>query len=292
VPELPEVETCRRIVERTLVGDEVANVIVRLPKLLRFSEIPDLGLLVGHRIIAARRVAKILIVDFTGDLSLMIHFKLSGQLAVHSSPGERSVAGHPVPDPQGPYPHRTTHIEIKFESGAIAYFSDVRQFGWFRLMSSDDVAGALGAFKFGREGVEPGRISVDALAAALARRSIPIKQAILDQQVVAGVGNIYADEALHRARIHPSQPAKTLTRADIEALHDAIAWSLERGIELGGAKIVHHKAFPIDGFPAVHARQGEQCNRCGEAIVKTRVGGRGTYLCLRCQTLVDEEIAS
>lgn len=285
MPELPEVETSRRIVERTLVGKRVSAVDVRLPKLLRFSEIADLSTLIGYRVARARRVAKILIIDFSGGLSLLVHFKLAGQISVHLPSGERQTAGHPIPDPAGPYPHKATHIEVHFDDGTIAYFSDVRQFGWFRLMPTSSVDEVIGSFKFGGEGVEPGRISLDDLAAALARRSIPIKLAILDQQVVAGVGNIYADEALHRARIHPTRPAKSLTREEVSRLHEAIAWSLEQGIAQGGAKIVHHRAYPIDGFPAVHARAGEPCPDCGTAVVKTRVGARGTYYCPQCQPL-------
>jgi formamidopyrimidine-DNA glycosylase len=117
----------------------------------------------------------------------------------------------------------------------------------------------------------------------LARRTIAIKPALLNQSVVAGLGNIYADEALHRAGINPLYSSDRLTAEEIERLAAAIPWALERGIEQGGAKIVHNKACPIDGFPEVHARAGEACPVCGTTIVKIRVAGRGTYLCPTCQ---------
>jgi formamidopyrimidine-DNA glycosylase len=150
-------------------------------------------------------------------------------------------------------------------------------------MPSGDVEAAIAAFDFGPEGTGECRITPDQLAAGLKRRSIPVKLALLDQRLVAGVGNIYADEALHRAKVHPSTPANALSRQSIHRLGEAIDWSLQRGIEQGGATIIHQKAFPIDGFPAVHGREGEPCPVCGTAIKKTKVGTRGTYFCPRCQ---------
>jgi formamidopyrimidine-DNA glycosylase len=283
MPELPEVETTRRIVERTLTGRTVSAVLVRLPKLLRDSPIPTLEPLVGQTVLGARRRAKVLVIEFTASLSLMIHFKLAGQLAVHLPDGFRDHAGHPTPDPAGSYPHKATHIEFHFTDGAICYFSDVRQFGWLRLLPADDVQAALDAFHFGPEAFGETRMSTAELAARLARRGIPVKLALLDQQVIAGIGNIYVDEALHRAKIHPVTPARDLSIGQVETLNQAIAWALEIGIEQGGAKIRHNKAYPIDGFPEVHARVGEACPICGTTIEKIRVGARGTYFCPTCQ---------
>jgi formamidopyrimidine-DNA glycosylase len=288
VPELPEVETMRRIVERELVGREVATIELRLAKLVRASPLPDLSAVVGRRVVAARRRAKVLVVDWSGGLSWLLHFKLAGQLAVFATSGERHVAGHPVPDPAGPYPHKATHVTVVFRDGTILYLSDVRQFGWLRMMPSDEVESALGAFGFGPEGTGAASISLAALTAALGRRRIPLKTALLDQAVVAGLGNIYVDEALHRARLHPTRPANSLTDDERGRLHEAISWSLERGIEQGGAKIVHGRAYPRDHFPAVHGRAGEPCFACATPIVKTRVGARGTYACPKCQGTSDE----
>jgi formamidopyrimidine-DNA glycosylase len=261
----------------------VAAVSVRLPKLLRFSPVPTLEPLVGRTVRGARRRAKILTIDFSGDLSLLIHFKLAGQLAVHRPDGRRQTAGHPVPDPAGSYPHRTTHVEFAFRDDTILYLSDVRQFGWLRLVPTTDVEAVWESFAFGPEAVGPESITAAELAARLSRRTIPIKLALLDQSVLAGLGNIYVDEALHRAKIHPATAARTIQGETVARLHEAIGWSLERGIEQGGAKIVHNKAYPIDGFPEVHARAGEPCPVCGATIVKTRIGARGTYFCPVCQ---------
>jgi formamidopyrimidine-DNA glycosylase len=285
VPELPEVETARRIVERELAGLRVTAVDLRLPKLFRDSEIPDPSVMIGHRVTGARRRAKVLTIDFDGELSLLVHFKLAGQLAVMRADGSRSVAGHPIPKPDGDYPHKATHFDLRFDDGTSAYFSDVRQFGWYRLMPADHVAQSIDAFRFGPEGTGPDAISDAQLFAALQRRSIPVKQAILDQSVVAGVGNIYADEALYHARIHPLQPANSLSKPLVSRLRSSIAWALDMGIAQKGAKIIHQRAYPVDGFPAVHGREGEPCVRCGGTVAKITVGARGTYLCPACQRL-------
>lgn len=287
MPELPEVETIRRIVERALVGREIDEIDLRLPKLLRTSPLPSLDPLLGQQVLAARRRAKVLVIDCSGNLSLMIHFKLAGQLSVHTPEGERHTAGHPVPDPLGPYPHRTTHLILQFSGGVVAYLSDVRQFGWLRLLPTCGVETALDAFGFGPEAVGESSIGREDLAARLARRRIPVKLALLDQGVLAGMGNIYVDEALHHARLHPERPANSLADEEMERLHVAIPWSLERGIEQGGAKIIHNRAYPRHGFPQVHARADEPCPTCAAPIVKIRVGGRGTYLCPVCQPRAD-----
>src|SRR5215218_763602 len=237
MPELPEVETARRIVERELLGLCVTAVHLRLPKLFRNSEIPDPQVMVGHSITGARRRAKVLAIDFEEELTLLVHFKLAGQLAVIRPDGRRSIAGHPVPKPDGEYPHKATHFDLRFDDGTIVWFSDIRQFGWYRLMPSEHVAAAIETFGFGPEGTGENAITDVQLHAALQRRSISIKQAILDQSVLAGVGNIYADEALFHARIHPEQPANSLSRPLVKRLREAIAWALDMGIAQGGAKI-------------------------------------------------------
>jgi formamidopyrimidine-DNA glycosylase len=281
VPELPEVETARRYLERGLTGKGISQVEVGLDKLLRDSPLPDLQVLVGRTLQVADRRAKVLILHFDGDLSLLVHLKLAGQVAVMLPEGERLVAGHPVPDPAGSYPHKATHITFWCDDGTIVYFSDVRQFGWFRLMPSESVEAAIAEFGFGPEGT--GELDVAALGAMFARRGIPVKTLLLDQSFIAGLGNIYVDEVLFRARAHPATPANAVSAIKRRRILEAIPGVLAAGIAQGGAKIIHNRAYPVDGFPAVHGRAGEPCFVCGTMIEKTRVGGRGTYFCPRCQ---------
>jgi formamidopyrimidine-DNA glycosylase len=281
VPELPEVETIRRNIELALVGERLVAVEVGLPKLLLDSPVPDLKALEGARLVAASRRAKILVMRFDSGFSLMVHFKLAGQWAIVRPDGTRQVAGHPVPDPLGPLPHKTTHATFTFEDGTIAYFSDVRQFGWLRLMPTEHIDAALDAFGFGPEGT--GELDARSLSAAMGRRGIPVKALLLDQSFVAGLGNIYADEVLFRAGVHPAIPAGKLSLSRRRTIVDAIPGVLAEGVSQGGAKILHNRAHPINGFPAVHGRAGEPCFRCGTSIEKIRIGGRGTYLCPCCQ---------
>lgn len=284
MPELPEVETVRRIVETHLAGKTLESIEVRLPKILRDSPIPDPTALVGAEVVGARRRAKVLAIDFSNGMSLMLHFKLAGQWAVILPSGQRLVAGHPVPVPNGEYPHKATHADLIFTDGTIVHYSDIRQFGWWRIMPSSDVQAAFDRFGFGPEGIG-GVLDEKTLVAAMGKRGIPIKTLLLDQSFIAGLGNIYVDEVLFRARVHPAATANSLSVQKRKAILSEIPWVLEQGIVQGGVKIVHSIAYPIDDFPAIHGREGLPCNRCGTAIRKTRVGARGTYYCPHCQRM-------
>jgi formamidopyrimidine-DNA glycosylase len=281
VPELPEVETIRRMVETQLVGRTVTTFDVSLPKIFRQSVITDPTVLVGRAVTGARRRGKVLDVGFSGGIDMLVHFKLAGQLAIDLPNGERHVAGHPVPKFDGELPHKSTHAKMTFDDGRIAWYSDIRQFGWLNILPSDDVPAVLEALAIGPEATEP--IDVARLAGLFARRSVAVKAVLLDQGVLAGLGNIYVDEVLFASGIHPATPAKALALDAIETIAGHIPNVLAEGIRQGGATIVHGKAVPDNEFPAVHGREGEACFRCGTTIVKTRVAGRGTYFCPTCQ---------
>jgi len=285
VPELPEVETMRRNIERALIGQSVASIEVRLPKLLRDSPLPTLDPLIGETLLAVRRRAKVLLLDFTNALTLAIHCKLSGQITVIAPESAPAMAGHPIPRVDEGYPHKTTHLIISFTDGSVLYYSDLRQFGWARLGDAETITAMVVGMGFGPEGIHDDSFDEQVLAAGLKRRRIPVKTALLDQRLVAGLGNIYVDEALHRAHIHPSTPANEVPAEKIPSLREAITWALDEGLKQGGAKIINNKAYPIDDFPAVHAREGQLCPDCGSTIIKVRVGQRGTYLCPTCQPL-------
>lgn len=272
----------RRYVARHVLGKKITGIDVTLPKLLRYSPLPNFSPAVDHDFIAARRRAKILILDLSNDLTLLLHCKLAGQMAIMLPNGDRAIAGHPVPSPVGPYPHKSTHIRFDFEDGTILYYSDVRQFGWLRLMPTEDVEAVIAGFGFGPEawGIEFDRTALETI---MQRRGIPIKTLLLDQSFIAGLGNIYVDEALHAARVHPARASNSLDGDERSRILDVIPWVLGEGVKQGGAKIIHSKAYPVDDFPAVHAREGEPCIHCGGTILKNRVGQRGTYFCRVCQ---------
>jgi formamidopyrimidine-DNA glycosylase len=290
MPELPEVETIRRMVERCLVGHTVAAFDLSLPKLLRQSAIPDPAVLVGRTVTGARRRGKVLDIVFDGDLDMLVHFKLAGQLAIELPSGERHVAGHPVPLFDGELPHKSTHAKIEFDDGRIAWYSDIRQFSWLNILPSGDVEAVLALLALGPEATE--NVDPERLRAIFARRAVAVKAVLLDQRVLAGLGNIYVDEVLFIAGVHPATPARSLNADAVARITANIPPVLAEGIRQGGAKIVHNKALPDNEFPAVHGREGKSCFRCGATIVKTRVAGRGTYFCPVCQSEPGSQVNS
>ena len=281
----------RRNIEQMLLGRTVAGLDLRLPKLLRESPMPTLDPLIGRTLQRVGRRAKVLTLEFDGDLTLAMHCKLSGQITITAPSLDPLMAGHPIPRLEEGYPHKTTHLIMNYTDGSIFYYSDLRQFGWVRLGPAEEISEMVQAMGFGPEGIGDELFIDQVLVAGLSRRRIPVKTALLDQHLVAGLGNIYVDEALHRARIHPSTPANEVPVARIPALREAVTWALGEGLKQGGARIINNKAYPVDDFPAVHARAGQACPDCGATIIKVRVGQRGTYLCPVCQPLPDNVTA-
>ena len=205
------------------------------------------------------------------------------QWAIFLPDGTRHVAGHPHPKPDGEYPHKATHATITFSDDTVVQYSDIRQFGWWRIMETGSVEDALEVFGYGPEAT--GNLDVNGLADAMLRRGIAIKALLLDQSFIAGLGNIYVDEVLWLARVHPATPANAISTVKRREIIRHIPDVMTEGIRQGGAKIINNIAHPVDDFPAIHARVGEPCLRCGTTIQKIRVAQRGTYVCPKCQKL-------
>ena len=283
MPELPEVESLVRDLSPSLVGRTLRAVEVHKPKL--FNAAPGLTLedLCGRRIERLWRRGKLSVWELSDGLSLVVHLKLAGQM-VHLDKDGRELGhgGHPVPMWGTPMPHKSSHVIFCLDDGSVLYLTDIRQFARLYLLPASEVDTFL---KRQRIGVEPltRRFTARALADKLRRRSIPLKSAIMDQSVVGGIGNIYADESLWRARLHPRRPANSLTEAEVNRLHRAIRAVLDYAVTEGAAFVPHGKAISDRAFPYCHGRAGSPCPRCGTIIQKEWVGGRGTHLCPRCQ---------
>lgn len=284
MPELPEVETLRRDLAATLAGRTFVAVDVRLPK----QVVAPTGLttddLIGRRIEALRRRAKFLIVDLSDGLALVIHLRLAGQL-VHRDATGRTLAegGHPVPAYGAPLPHRSTHVIFHFDDGSVLYLTDIRQFGRLWILPEDGVQPLLDKAKLGPEPLDPS-FTLDVLRQQIARRQrMPLKPLLLDQQVVGGVGNIYADEIIFASRLTPGTRVGDLDEQGLARLHGAIQSVLGLAVREGVAEILNGKASPRRDFPRVHGRAGQPCPACATTIVKTRFAGRGTYTCPSCQ---------
>jgi formamidopyrimidine-DNA glycosylase len=276
MPELPEVETVRAQLEPVLAGRRFERVEIHDPRLVRPYEPAEVAAeLEGERVAAVERRGKYLIVRFESDRVLLIHLRMTGSLR-HSGAG---LASGPEEDP-----HR--RAVVRLDDGSDVAYRDVRRFGTWLVLEPGELTPYLAT----RVGEEP----LDALFTAarlgerLARRRAPIKAALLDQRTLAGLGNIYVDEALWRARIHPLRPAESIDRAELRRLHTAIRTTLEAGIARQGSTLRDY-ALPDGGSGSmqeefkVYGRGGEPCDRCGTPIAKTRVGGRGTWFCPQCQ---------
>jgi formamidopyrimidine-DNA glycosylase len=276
MPELPEVETVRRRLEPHLVGrrfDEVEISDERLTRPFRPDEVA--ASLRGERVEAVDRRGKYLIVRFENGRVLLIHLRMTGN--VLHLPGGTDAARDD--------PHRRAVVTL--DDGSDVAYRDVRRFGTWLVLEP----GELDTYLEARLGDEPldSAFTPRALGRALAGRRAPIKAALLDQRSAAGLGNIYVDEALWRAKIHPLRPAGELGPADVRRLHRGIRAALELGLARQGSTLRDYR-MP-DGSSGsmqdefrVYGREGEPCERCGTPIEKIRAGGRGTSYCPRCQT--------
>jgi formamidopyrimidine-DNA glycosylase len=274
VPELPEVETVRRRLEPSLIGRRFDRVEIADARLTRpLDPVEVAAELQGERVAAVDRRGKYLIVRFESGRALLVHLRMTGTL-LHDADGTRREDD----------PHRRAVVNL--DDGSDVIYRDVRRFGTWLLAEPDELEPYL-AERLGREPLEAA-FTTKRLAEALAGRRAPVKAAILDQRRLAGVGNIYADEALWRARIHPTRPAGELGADELHALHRGIRDALRAGIERQGATLRDYRT-PDGGSGRmqhefkVYGREGEPCDRCGRPIEKIRAAGRGTWFCPNCQ---------
>ncbi len=283
MPELPEVEAARRGIAEQLVGRRLVGYELWGPHLVVAPPGLSLDALVGSRLTGVCRHGKYLHLAFE-PFSALVHLKLAGQLVARGAGIPGFAAGHPVPAYDAPLPHKSTHLRLDFEGDAHLYLTDIRHFARVWLLPHEEVPAALAGLRLGPDVTAPD-FSVEALRARLApRRAGKLKPALLDQAVVSGLGNIYVDESLWQAGLHPERAVGSLTDEEVARLHEGIARTMAHALPIGGARILNGRAQPeVGAFPFVHGREGSPCPRCGATIVKTRVNNRGTYLCPRCQ---------
>jgi formamidopyrimidine-DNA glycosylase len=287
MPELPEVETVRAGLNKLLPGKVVKGVSSDWPK--SFPNDPALvdKYLINAKVELVRRRAKVLIIELSSEYSLVIHLKMTGQL-VYRDKGFRFGAGHPNDSLVGNLPDRSTHVELTFIDNSKLFFNDQRKFGWVRLLPTAEVMHLDFFKKVGPEPLEP-EFTWQVFRDRLTRRkNSGIKAVLLDQSVLAGVGNIYADESLWAAKIHPATLVKDISPAKIKLLHKVLIDVLELSIAKGGSTDKNYvnaegiKGSYID-FAKVFRREGQHCFRCNHEIKKIRVAGRGTHICPYCQ---------
>ena len=271
MPELPEVETVRRGLEKLILGKKISSVEIRYPKMIKTDldefqkEVP------GQVVESMGRRGKYLLFYLT-DKVLISHLRMEGKYFYYPD--------H-VPE------RKHAHIFFQFEDGGTLVYEDVRKFGTMELLPPDLLDAYFISKKLGPEPSEQD-FNLQVFKNALAKSKKPIKSHLLDQTLVAGLGNIYVDEVLWRAQVHPARPSQTLTAEEATAIHDQTIAVLGQAVEKGGSTIrTYTNAFGEDGtmqdFHQVYDKTGQECVRCGTIIEKIQLGGRGTHFCPQCQ---------
>jgi formamidopyrimidine-DNA glycosylase len=273
VPELPEVESVRRAIAPALEGRRLDDVEISDLRLTRPEDpLVVASELIGERVEHVDRRGKYLIVRFASGRALLIHLRMTGSLRTDALAGD---------------PHRRALLTL--DDGSQVAYRDVRRFGTWLLLEPGELEPYLGA----RLGEEPllAAFTAKGLGERLEGRRAALKAALLDQRTLAGLGNIYVDEALWYAKLHPLRPAGSLDREELRRLHRAIRKALELGIARQGSTLTDYR-LP-DGSSGsmqkefkAYGRAEEPCDRCGTLLAKTRVAGRGTWFCPHCQVLL------
>ena len=286
MPELPEVETVKNGLNRLLINKKIVSVKFDWPKGFPNSDADVNKFLVGSRIIKTRRRGKSLIINLSSMYCRVIHLKMTGQLVFRGD--EQFGAGHPNDSLIGPLPDKSTRVIFEFDDNSRLFFNDQRKFGWIRLMPEVEVDNLDFMKRLGPEPLNPDFKANEFRGRVRRRKNSSIKATILDQSVLAGVGNIYADESLWMAKIHPSSLSGTLSDAKLNLLFSSIKDVLKKSIELGGSTDRNYvdaegKKGSYLEFANVFRREGKMCSRCGSEILKIRVATRGTHYCPKCQ---------
>jgi formamidopyrimidine-DNA glycosylase len=290
MPELPEVETIKRGLKKAIVGKKISDIKVLKSKSFQ----GDIKEVIGSIIKDINRRAKVLILEIQNSKTkqlkyLLIHLKMTGQLIIRLQTKEKITKGQN--NKKSPFdvdglPNKYTRVVIEFSDGSKLFFNDLRIFGWIKVVK--DLEKAIGE-KFGPEPLTKD-FTLDYLKKVFQRSGKPIKLILLDQSKIAGVGNIYANEALFKAGVLPTRPANKLNESEIEKLKNAVITVLKEGLKYGGSSAADEAYRNVQGQKGkmqehfkVYEREGQKCWRCSTKIKKIKMGGRGTYFCPACQ---------
>lgn len=282
MPELPEVETIQRGLSQRILKKQIQNVHILSDK----NFLGDPQLVLSRRVKAINRRGKMLLITLDPELFLMIHLRMTGQL-IYQDCQDKFAAGHPDANFEAAMPSRHTRVYFDFSDNSQLFFNDQRKFGFIKVT---DASGLAQDSFLRRLAKEPWDISAGEFYANLMRHpKQSIKASILDQGVIAGVGNIYADEGLFRAKIFPGRPTKLLSRSDSDTLLLALQSVMQESIASGGSTMKDYrradgsKGHYLEKFAKVFRREGQACPCCQTTIIKTKIAGRGTHYCPSCQ---------
>ncbi len=289
MPELPEVETVKRGLQKLLPGRVVKLIDFDWPKGFPNAKSDVDEFLIGAKILEVKRRAKVLLIELSTKYSLVIHLKMTGQL-VFVGDANRWGAGHPNDSLVGKLPDKSTRVIFDFNDGSKLFFNDQRKFGWVRLIPTAEVPNIDFFKKVGPEPLSDDFTAKDFVARVRRRANTTIKAALLDQTVIAGIGNIYADEALFAVKIHPALRVRDVSDLKLKQLYKTVRNVLQLSIDKGGSSDKNYvnaegKKGSYLSFAQVFRREGKPCPHCGHAIIKIRVAGRGTHICPHEQRL-------
>ena len=287
MPELPEVTVITEQLNKKLRGLVLESIEYDWSKKFDWGKfsIKDLK---GQKIEKVERAGKIVLIRLGNQITVLIHLKLTGQL-IYQDAKTRVAGGHPIPPLNLPVPNKTTRVTFTFTNQGHLYFNDVRKFGWVKIVENDEskIKEAIGT----ELGPDPQVMSYEQFRERLAKRGqARIKKLLMDQSFIAGVGNIYSDEALWRAKIHPRRPAVSLKPSEVRKLYEGIRDCLKLAIEKGGSS---RNAFVDSGgekglylsYAKAYHMTGKPCARCKTPIVRQKMDGRSAHFCPACQRL-------
>jgi formamidopyrimidine-DNA glycosylase len=286
MPELPEVETVKNGLKTFLPGLNIESVQFDWPKGFPNSKADVDKFIIGSKVLNVKRRAKVLIINLSSNYSLVVHLKMTGQLVFRGD--TKFGAGHPTKSLIGELPDKSTRVILQFTDGSTLFYNDQRKFGWMKLVPTNEIQNLDFIKKLGPEPLEPDFSSADFIERLYKRKNSNIKAALLDQTVIAGIGNIYADESLFAAGIHPTSIVSAIPKNRLIKLYEVLRSILKLSIENGGTTDRNYvDALGRKGnfmeIVKVFRRENQACPVCGDEIIKIRVAGRGTHICPHCQ---------
>jgi formamidopyrimidine-DNA glycosylase len=266
-----------------LIGKKIVDVNVRLPKMWEGSR----DWVLGSRIKDVRRRAKIIVIELDNGYNIVVHLKMTGQLVYGETTAETISFREGIPFAGFALPAKTTHVILKLDKGTL-FFNDMRQFGWMKIYKNEELKTKIDE-KHGPEALEED-FTPEYLTNICGNWGRPVKLLLMEQSKVAGIGNIYANEALWEAGISPMKRGREIPKEKISNLHAAIQKVLKKGLEYGGSSAADEafvnalgKKGHMQEHFVVYQKNGAPCPRCGKTITRSTLGGRGTFFCPKCQ---------